>query len=78
MPTSLRIGPYRFFFYSSDHHEPPHVHVRRDRSTAKFWLSPVRLQQSKGFQRTEIGQLQRIVEEHREQLMEEWDEYFRR
>jgi len=42
MPTVLRAGPYRFFFYSSDAAEPPHVHVERDENTAKFWLSPVR------------------------------------
>ena len=26
MPTVLRHGPYRFFFYSGDRDEPPHVH----------------------------------------------------
>ena len=48
MPTVLREGPYRFFFYASDREEPPHVHVERDRQTAKFWLQPVRLQRSGG------------------------------
>ena len=43
MPTVLRRGPYRFFFYSSDRAEPPHVHVERDENLAKFWLDPVRL-----------------------------------
>lgn len=76
MPTRLRIGPYRFFFYSNDYLEPPHVHVRRERFTAKFWLSPVRVEYSKGFPRQEIGRLQRLVEEHRESLLEEWNEYF--
>ena len=46
MPTVLRIGPYRFFFYAGARDEPPHVHVERDRSNAKFWLDPVRLQKS--------------------------------
>jgi hypothetical protein len=76
MPTSLRIGPYRFFFYSSDSVEPPHVHVRRDRYTAKFWLLPVRLQRSGGFGRQEINRLQQIVEENQEILLREWNEYF--
>lgn len=48
MPTVLREGPYRFFFYASDREEPPHVHVERDRQTAKFWLQPVRLERSGG------------------------------
>lgn len=76
MLTSLRIGPYRFFFYSSDYLEPPHVHVRRERFTAKFWLTPIRLEYSKGFPRQEIGRLQRLIEEHHQQLLEEWHEYF--
>jgi len=71
MPTVLRLGPYRFFFYAGDADEPPHVHVERDRNTAKFWLDPVRLQNSGGFGRTEINsdtetrrrEPRRIVEE---------------
>ena len=27
MPTVLRVGPYRFFFYASDRAEPMHVHI---------------------------------------------------
>jgi hypothetical protein len=38
VPTVLRLGPYRFFFYSSDGAEPPHVHVEHDEKTCKFWL----------------------------------------
>jgi hypothetical protein len=34
-------GPSWFFFYSFDCNEPMHVHVRRDRQQAKFWLAPV-------------------------------------
>jgi hypothetical protein len=47
MPTIDDIGPYKFFFYSAEGTEPPHVHVRRDQSTAKFWLAPVRLARSR-------------------------------
>ena len=46
MPTVLRVGPYRFFFYASDRREPPHIHVERDDKVAKFWLQPVRLERS--------------------------------
>ncbi|MGH8245034.1 MAG: DUF4160 domain-containing protein [Gammaproteobacteria bacterium] len=27
MPTVLRSGPHRFFFFSREGHEPPHVHI---------------------------------------------------
>jgi hypothetical protein len=58
MPTVLRSGPYRFFFYSADGSEPPHVHVQREALIAKFWLKPVRLQDSGGFSRVESAGLQ--------------------
>ncbi len=38
MPTVLRNGPYRFFFYAGDRDEPPHIHIERDNNIAKFWL----------------------------------------
>jgi hypothetical protein len=44
MPTVLRVGPYRFFFYAGDQGEPLHIHVEREGRIAKFWLDPVRLQ----------------------------------
>jgi hypothetical protein len=76
MPTILRVGPYRFFFYANDRDEPPHVHVQREINKAKFWLAPVRLQQSGGFNRSEIDRIREIVEEHQEILLRGWDEYF--
>lgn len=76
MPTVLRVGPFRFFFYAGDGSEPPHVHVERDDCEAKFWLDPVRLERSGGFGRKEINRLRQLVEEHRPQLMENWDEFF--
>jgi hypothetical protein len=76
MPTALRSGPYRFFFYSSEGAEPPHVHVERDASQAKFWLRPVRLQDSKGFGRVELRRIETIVSENVEHLLRSWHEFF--
>lgn len=45
MPTVLRIGAFRFFFYSNEGGEPPHIHIQRDRMLAKFWLQPIRVGQ---------------------------------
>lgn len=61
MPTVLRDGPYRFFFYAGDRDEPPHVHVERDDSEAKFWIDPVRLARSYGFSANEIGRIEKLV-----------------
>ncbi len=77
MPTvPIKAGPYRFFFYSGDKDEPPHIHVAHEDKKAKFWLDPVRLQTSGGFSRSEINRIQRLVEENREQLLRSWDEFF--
>jgi hypothetical protein len=76
MPTVLRSGPYRFFFYAGDGDEPPHVHVERDDYEAKFWLDPVRLQQSHGFTANEINKIERSVLENQQQLLESWNEFF--
>ncbi len=76
MPTVKFIGPYRFFFYSGDRDEPPHIHVERDNHTAKFWLHPIRLQNSGRFKRKELNRIQKLVEENQTLFLEEWNEYF--
>ena len=76
MPTVLRSGPYRFYFYSHEPDEPPHVHIDRDDSSAKFWLQPVSLARNRGFSARELRQLQGLVEQHQAELMEAWNEYF--
>ena len=76
MPTVLRSGPYRFFFYAGDRDEPPHIHIERDDDKAKFWLEPVRLQNSGGFSRTEINRIHKLVEENLDDLLRSWNEYF--
>ena len=65
------------FFYASDRDEPEHIHVEREDSIAKFWLDPVRLQSSGGFSRVEISRIEKLVEKHQSELMEDWNEYFR-
>ena len=75
MPTILRIGPYRFFFYSNERGEPPHIHVQRERFLAKFWLSPVALAGSKRFASHELRTIQKYVDENREIFLEAWNEH---
>lgn len=38
MPTVLRVGRFRFHFYSNEGREPPHIHVRASEGECKFWL----------------------------------------
>jgi hypothetical protein len=77
MPTVLRSGPYRFFFYSGDGKEPAHVHIEKDAMIAKFWLEPMRLATSGGFSSNEITKIQKILKDNHTLLKEAWNEYFR-
>jgi hypothetical protein len=76
MPTVDKEGPYSFIFFSSDKGEPPHIHVKRDRDIAKFWLDPVVLAKNHGFAGHELNQITYLVREKRQKLLEEWREYF--
>ncbi len=55
MPTILRWGPYRAFFYSNERGEPPHIHVRAGDFEAKFWLHDLSVAVNAGFPAHEIG-----------------------
>ena len=48
MPTVLRIGAFRFHFYSDEGNEPPHIHVATPDGECKFWLEPISLARNKG------------------------------
>lgn len=76
MPTTLRIGPYRFYFYSYDCGEPRHIHVNREKMSAKFWLDPdVSLAGNYGFSRKELRDIERIMRNNLETLRNEWDRF---
>ncbi|NQU23907.1 MAG: DUF4160 domain-containing protein [Candidatus Nealsonbacteria bacterium] len=76
MPTVLRSRGYRFFFFSLEGSEPPHVHVEKAGDHAKFWLNPVSLARSRGFLSRHLAEIRRLVEEHRAFILERWHEHF--
>jgi hypothetical protein len=76
MPTILRSGPYRVYFFSHEPNEPPHVHVDRDDVSAKFWLGPVRLARNLGFSARELRRLEALIRENEASLLEAWHGYF--
>ncbi len=49
LPTIDRFKGYRFFFFSNEGTEPTHLHIEAGVAWAKFWLEPVELTASKGF-----------------------------
>jgi hypothetical protein len=76
MPVALRIGAYRFYFYSHETTEPPHIHVDRERFSAKFWLQPVGLAKNLGFSPRELRQIQSMLLENQHKLLEAWHGHF--
>ena len=73
MPTALRHGPYRVYFYTHEPNEPAHVHVDRDQASCKFWLSPVRLASNLGFRATELRDIERLIANHVDDLLNAWE-----
>jgi hypothetical protein len=76
MPTVLRFESYRFYFYSHEPNEPPHIHIDRDNLSAKFWLSTVSLAKNIGFNPKELRKIQSLVEVNQQKFLEAWYEYF--
>ncbi|OGR04575.1 MAG: hypothetical protein A2511_08830 [Deltaproteobacteria bacterium RIFOXYD12_FULL_50_9] len=68
----LWVGPYKFYFYSHEPNEPPHVHVDRDNLSAKFWLQTVQLARNIGFSPRELNSLEVLVSENQKELLEKW------
>lgn len=78
MPTVLRVDGYRFFFFSNEGNEPPHIHVEAGGNYAKFWLNPVRLVKSIGFHSSELKRLRELIEQNHSLMEERWHDYFGR
>jgi len=78
VPTVLRVRGYRFFFFSLEEHEPPHIHIANAERYAKFWLEPVSIADVRGFRANEMTELRKVVIENAHFLLERWYEYFGR
>jgi hypothetical protein len=76
VPTVLRIGGFRFFFFSNEGLEPAHVHVEHQDATAKFWLDPVSLASSYGFNAAMLNKILALVRANQTLFLESWNEYF--
>ncbi|MFN0072747.1 MAG: DUF4160 domain-containing protein [Chloroflexota bacterium] len=78
MPTVLILDGYRFFFFSNEREEPPHIHVRRGGGLAKIWLEPVRLAHAEGLTPAELRRAREIVADHELNFLERWHEHLNR
>ncbi|HSX25716.1 MAG TPA: DUF4160 domain-containing protein [Chlamydiales bacterium] len=77
MPTILVVGPYRFYFFSGESKEPPHVHIERDGFMAKFWLEEISLAMNRGFRPQELNKICELIEKHQKLFLDKWHEHFK-
>ncbi len=75
-PTVFKWREYRFFFFSREETRP-HVHVGCSDGEAKFWLDPaVALAGNYGLTPIQLTQVQKVVEERRDEIRDAWLRHF--
>ena len=79
MPKVFEWKGHRFHFFSFEGapREPIHIHVAKPGAEAKFWLNPkVRLASSNNFTPLELRRLEKVIEQHRQEITESWNDFF--
>lgn len=76
-PEVHRERGMRFFFFSNEGDEPPHVHVRKGDSLAKVWLSPLEISFALGFSPADLRRIRYIAESRATEFLEAWHEHQR-
>jgi Domain of unknown function (DUF4160) len=76
MPTALRIGGFRFHFYSHEPGEPPHIHIEYGDAECKIWREQVAVARNRGFKPSDLGRALTLVRENRNLLLEARHGYF--
>jgi len=75
-PTVFREKGYRFYFLSNEE-KRVHIHVTCEDGEAKYWLEPiVSLAVSHGLNPRKLNEIQKIVEEYRNEIIEAWQRLF--
>jgi hypothetical protein len=77
MPTVLKIGPYRFYFFSREESRV-HIHVSCPDGEAKFWLEPeLELATHYKLSSVQLKQIETLVEKHYDEFKAAWNHYFK-
>jgi hypothetical protein len=75
-PSIFREKGYRFYFLSNEE-DRIHVHVTCDDGEAKFRIEPiVSLALSHGLNPKKLNEIQKIVEEHKNEITKTWQRHF--
>ncbi|MBE9464621.1 DUF4160 domain-containing protein [Dyadobacter subterraneus] len=76
MPELLRLFGLRFFFYSNDH-RPPHIHVRGNDGEARFSINPVNCIENNGLKKKDLYLAEAIIKTNKEEFLRKWNEFFK-
>ncbi len=73
------IDGFRFYFFSKENGEPPHMHIEKGGGSAKWWLTPQpRVVYSVGFKAGDERKIETLVNKHQHELLQAWQRYFNR
>ena len=76
-PTVLRYKKYRFFFFSREERRI-HIHITSPEGEAKFWIEPIiSLDCYYGLSKKQLKELQKVVEENKNEIKKEWKRHFK-
>ena len=79
MPKIFEWRGYKFFFFSNEGkpRELCHVHVRKGKSIAKFWVDPiVTLDSAYEMTPRELNNIREVVEARADLIRRKWNEHF--
>jgi hypothetical protein len=77
-PTVFRYKSYRFFFFSREESRM-HIHISCPQGEAKYWIEPkVALAENYQLSLKQLNELQKIVEDHKNEIKESWKKHFHR
>jgi hypothetical protein len=75
-PSIFREKGYRFYFLSNEENRL-HIHVTGEEGEAKFWIEPiVSLAVAHGLNQNKLSKIQKIVEEHKDEIIKAWQKHF--
>lgn len=76
-PTIFRHKGYRFFFFSREENRI-HVHIHCAEGEAKFWTEPnIELANSHGLTQKQLNDIQKVIEERKDDIKRAWNKHFR-
>ena len=75
MPTILRRNGYRFFFYSREGREPPHIHVIGHGGEMKVWLEDMNVANVYRLSLNRQRKVLEIIQENKKLFQDAWRKF---